>query len=52
MMAFRRTDQENAPWEYIKIINIVRGQSILVKGKFYEDQKLLTWESEEDYNDY
>ena len=36
LMAFRRTDKEGAPWKWVKILNIVRGQSFTINGNYDE----------------
>ena len=33
-MAFRRRNIDGALWEFAKILNIVRGQSLMIKGRY------------------
>ena len=51
-MAYRSVDKEDAEWEFCKILNIVRGQSLMIKGKFDAANNMLVWENEEDGNDF
>ena len=51
-MAYRNVRVEGAEFEFVKILNIVRGQSLLIKGTYDPEIQTLIWDNEEQDNDF
>ena len=51
-MAYRKEEVPDAPFEFVKVLSIPRGQALLIKGSYSATDDQITWENIEAGNDF